>query len=292
MKLHKSLFRQSKTQPVETAFAHFYPINGDFDEPFRVIASNTMEGRDAWAFQQKVFIDRHPYTQAPKLKNYLNYTFKRLLELENITTGRYFFYSKDKSWICFNTGLQNSHRADLLAVFQQYQPKPGMAPLPTTDWIFKACCTSTEHIYRNHFGPEKPEIAWYSTDSRDFIFNTSYHLEKDSFDHLLERAKERAGLQNASDEVARTYLRGAIDGLVPKIKRNYKVAIPVYYVEESRMQLLLPFEAVSNVNDVSCFVVERNDTDQVYSLRTIFDLDKAYFSARLITRPDKEWLNP
>jgi len=28
--------------------------------------------------------------------------------------------------------------------------------------------------------------------------------------------------------VVRTYLRGAIEGLLPKIKGNYKVVIPVY----------------------------------------------------------------
>jgi hypothetical protein len=58
------------------------------------------------------------------------------------------------------------------------------------------------------------------------------------------------------------------------------------------MQLLLPFASASDSNDVSCFLVERNDANKLYSLKTIFDLDQAYFSARPITRPDKEWLNP
>ena len=90
----------------------------------------------------------------------------------------------------------------------------------------------------------------------------------------------------------RNYLRGALEHLVPKIRRNYKIAIPVYFVEEKRMQLLLPFVSASDLNDVSCFLVERHDEDQTYRLKTIFDLDQAYFSARLITRPDREWLNP
>jgi hypothetical protein len=90
----------------------------------------------------------------------------------------------------------------------------------------------------------------------------------------------------------RNYLRGAIENLIPKIRRNYKVAIPVYYVEEKRMQLLLPFVSASDASDVSCFLVERHDEDKTYRLKTIFDLDQAYFSARLITRPDRDWLNP
>jgi hypothetical protein len=30
----------------------------------------------------------------------------------------------------------------------------------------------------------------------------------------------------------------------------------------------------------------------VYKIKTVLDMDQAYFAARLITRPDKEWLNP
>jgi len=109
---------------------------------------------------------------------------------------------------------------------------------------------------------------------------------------MFERAKDRSGFPaDATDESVRNYLRGAIENLVPKIRRNYKTAIPVYYVEEKRMQLLLPFHS-SNGRDVSCFLVERDDTNRVYKIRTILDMDQAYFAARLITRPDKEWLNP
>jgi Domain of unknown function (DUF3825) len=63
-------------------------------------------------------------------------------------------------------------------------------------------------------------------------------------------------------------------------------------IPEKRMQLLLPFISASNSNDVSCFFVDRDDNMASYRLKTIFDLDQAYFSARLITRPDKEWLDP
>jgi hypothetical protein len=146
-------------------------------------------------------------------------------------------------------------------------------------------------IVQNKLQPLKIYTTW--APGRIHPVDTSYQLDKDAFDHLFERAKERAGLPNAPDEAVRNYLRGAIENLVPKITRNYKVAIPVYYVEEKRMQLLLPFlPATGDPNNCSCFLVERDDDQHCYRLKTIFDLDQAYFSARLITRPDKEWLNP
>jgi hypothetical protein len=74
-------------------------------------------------------------------------------------------------------------------------------------------------------------------------------------------------------------------------RRNYKTAIPVYFIEERRMQMLLPFHS-SNGRDISCFLVERDDVNRCYKIKTILDMDQAFFAARLITRPDKEWLNP
>ena len=292
MKNYRSLLKRYRPQPPETVFAHFYPINGDYDEPFRILAGNTVDGQDAWSFRQDRFKLKYPHTEFPKLRNYLDYTFVRQLELEQESPGRHFLLTDTQDWICFNTGLQTQHGADLIATFQKYMPKVGATPKPVSDWVYKGCYTPNEPRYRTIFGNRIPDLAWYSKDSRDYVFDTSYSLDRDVFDHLFERAKGRAGLPNAPDEVVRNYLRGAIENLIPKILRNYKVAIPVYYVEEKRMQLLLPFVSASDANDVSCFLVDRDDENRVYRLKTIFDLDQAYFSARLITRPDREWLDP
>ena len=290
MKAYESLFKLYREQDVSAVFAHAYAINGDYDEPYRLIARQTIDGPAAWDFVQPRFAQRYP--AFPKLRNYLNYTFKRLLELEEGSPGEHFVFSGDQQWAAFNTGLQNVHGSDLLAIFERYIPRPDLPARVTPDWVFKGCYPPSERHYRDHFGMRVPEIAWYSKDSRDFIFDTEYELERDVFDHLFERAKERAGLPTASDEVVRNYLRGCLENLVPRIKRNYKLAIPVWYVEEERMQLLLPFASASNANDVSCFLVDRQDATASYQLKTIYDLDHAYFAARLITRPDREWLNP
>jgi len=292
MKAYGSLFKAHRDQTPETVFAHFYPVNGDYDEPFKIVARQSIDGIASWAFHQERFRNKHPNTAVPKLKNYLNYTFKRLVDLENESPGQHFVSSKDDEWTAFNTGLNNIHGSDLLAIFQRYKSKAGATGGPRPDWVFKGCYAPNDRPYRDRFGHNLPDLAWYSTDSRDFVFNTKYRLERDVFDHLFERAKERAGLPNAQDEVVRNYLRGALELLVPKIKRNYKVAIPVWYVEEKRMQLLLPFVSASDSSDVSCFLVDRDDRMESYRLKTIFDLDQAYYSARLITRPDKEWLDP
>lgn len=295
---YKTLYKRFKTQPVVEVFAHFHPEkdplsgNLDFDAPFKKIAAKTLEGAAAWDFTQPKFQNNYP-AKPPKLRNYLLYTFIRLRELELSDPGKYFVLSDDGNWICFNTGLQDQYAADLYSIFQKYAPPSGVTPQkPAADWVYRGTATARETAYRSHFGTKLPELAWYSHESRDYIFNSSYSIDTDVFDHMFDRAKERSGLPaTASDEAVRNYLKGAIENLIPKIRRNYKTAIPMYFIEEKRMQLLLPFHS-TNGRDVSCFLVERDDTNHVYKIKTILDMDQAYFAARLITRPDKEWLNP
>jgi hypothetical protein len=65
---------------------------------------------------------------------------------------------------------------------------------------------------------------------------------------MFDRAKERSVLPSgASDEAVRNYLKGVIESLIPKIKRNYKTAIPMYFIEEKRIQLLLPWLILPHV---------------------------------------------
>ncbi len=158
MKPYRSLFKLFKGQAPETAFAHFYPINNDYDQPFRLIARNTLDGSDAWAFQQQRFKAKHAASELPKLRNYLNYTFVRLVELENLSPGSYFRESPDGEWITFNTGLQNQHQSDLLAIFERYKPRPGLPVRPVPDWVFKGCYAPNDRQYRDRFGNDTPDI--------------------------------------------------------------------------------------------------------------------------------------
>jgi len=79
MKPYKSLYKLYKEQPLDSVFAHFYAIEGDYERPFKIVASHTSDGADAWVFHQPRFASKYPWA-VPKLKNYLNYTFARLSE--------------------------------------------------------------------------------------------------------------------------------------------------------------------------------------------------------------------
>jgi hypothetical protein len=217
MRRYESLIRWHRAQSPDAAFAHFYPIDGDYDKPLKLLAAITSDGADSWVFRQPRFIEKYARTTAvPKLRNYLNYTFLRLLDLEQLSPGLYFRYSRDQDRICFNTGLQNHHGSDLMATFQHYRPRPDASPRPVPDWVYKGCFAPNDSGYRDFFGKDTPEIAWYIEDSRDYVFDIKYHLERDFFGHLFDRAKERSGLIHVSDEVVQNYLRGTLEILFLK----------------------------------------------------------------------------
>jgi len=87
LKAYGSLFRHYKEQPANSIFAHFYPVKQgaaapDYDEPWKAIARDSLDGYESWTFQQPRFRAKHANSPVPKLKNYLNYTFIRLVTLE------------------------------------------------------------------------------------------------------------------------------------------------------------------------------------------------------------------
>jgi len=82
---------------------------------------------------------------------------------------------------------------------------------------------------------------------------------------------------------------------VERVRRNYKTAIPQYYRDgksgQGKMQLLLPVALLRRDHAELALAVDRLASD-VYLGRTVLTLDWAYNNARLLTRPDTDWLKP
>jgi hypothetical protein len=66
---------------------------------------------------------------------------------------------------------------------------------------------------------------------------------------------------------------------------------PQYYPRVERLQLLLPICLVSDENVDLALAVEKTASGN-YLAHTVLPLDWAYTNARLICRPDSDWLTP
>lgn len=86
------------------------------------------------------------------------------------------------------------------------------------------------------------------------------------------------------------YINGCIQSSKEKLKRNYKIAVPQYFLTTGIIQLLIPLcLSAPNVADLA-IVVE--DYGKMYRAATCLTLDMAINNARLLARPDRDWLNP
>lgn len=74
-----------------------------------------------------------------------------------------------------------------------------------------------------------------------------------------------------------------------RVRWNFKTAIPIYYPGQKQISLLLPLSLTEEERIDIALVLEATDKG-AYIAHTILTLEMAYTNARLITRPDSDWL--
>ena len=182
--------------------------------------------------------------------------------------------------------MQTNHGKDIFATF--FKNKQA-AERNYPDWTLYAFVDS----YSTKLEPftPLPDIAEYIKDVQDLVYNTQYELEP-NLEHFLTHNEERLPeVLRGNIKMAENVIKGELQTLKEKIRRNYKIAIPHWY--EGKIQLLLPLVLTNDegIADLA-LVVARDDIRKIYRGKTILTMDMAYIDARLITKPADEWLNP
>lgn len=85
--------------------------------------------------------------------------------------------------------------------------------------------------------------------------------------------------------------RNSVRKAVMRVSWNYRTAIPVYFPSFHKMSILLPLSFSSEKEAEVALVVERNAASQKYTAPTILPLPTAYANARLVCKPESDWLN-
>lgn len=216
------------------------------------------------------------------LKNYLDYTFRKLSADGKIS------FTSDNEYATFNTGLITSNLEEIYAFFEKYK-KPGFEfGVP---FCFKGFLRKSENSILKYFSQNFPEAANYFDRPELLIFNPKCDIIPD-IEHIIEDNKDRfpGHLKTADPAEIRRQLVGAIDATKIKVKTNYKLAIPQYYF--SKIQLLLPlYFTPGSPNPDLALVVHKLD-EKTYTAKTCLTLRMAYNNARLIVKPQSEWLKP
>lgn len=85
-------------------------------------------------------------------------------------------------------------------------------------------------------------------------------------------------------------LDDAIELAQKRVEWNFKTAVPAFYPTKNAMSLLLPLDLTEDDRPDVALVVELTESG-AYIGQTILTMRMAYNNARLICRPDSDWLN-
>lgn len=221
----------------------------------------------------------------PILRSYIVHTFRRVQYQDKIA----FSHEEGESVACFNTGLLTSHFEEIFGFFV----KQKRANLPQS-WFLQGFYRESD--YRLMAFQKLPARATYFDNPAELLYNPAYEL-RIQYEHIVNDHVDRFPVHLQSNETRRTELvQQAVHRAKFRVAQNYKTAIPQFYwrsldpTEAGKLQLLLPL-CLEDVGRAD-LALSVDQFGEVYRAATILTLDMAYSNARLITRPDREWLEP
>lgn len=254
------------------------------------------------------------------LKDYILFTFGKLADSKQVVVDEH------KTIAIFNTGLVNRHYEPIYALFKKNDNK-SRKKWKFIDF-FVVGEGLGKRVLDEINAKDLPLAPRYINDPCDLIYDTCKGKPSPDYNHCiidnihrwpdsvheheapLEWAKVKNQISpdmpdkdrsecfkkfrvylNKNDKVLRSYrtrFNEAIELAVKKVSWNYKTAIPMYWPTNKKIQLLLPLCLDSEERVDVALVV--NKAKNGYIGDTILTLDMAYTKARLVCKPDSDWL--
>ncbi len=275
------------------------------------------------ALPERWFFGTHPDPRNPFpiLYNYITYTFFKIHKQGRVVESM----SRNVRWAAFNTGLVDNLYDPIYMLFEENDRSD--QPWKFYDFCVPGKGPSGKKL-TSIFDP-LPEPASYFNDNFDMLLDTSKDIHVD-YDHVIIDGVRRGRFPHEflsrhipkgfswqdiskmhmnQKQLFYTELSAAIDSDVQcmrairnrvedakslaekRTRWNFKTAIPQYYPRLDAMSLLLPLALVNDEEVDIALVVTRNPSGS-YQGRTVLPLDWSYQNARLVCRPDSDWLVP
>jgi hypothetical protein len=282
---------------------------GDFRQAINDLKNMALKERWHYKTQNAT----NPY---PILSKYLTYTFFRLSKENNKV-------KVSDQYASFNTGLVNNLYEPIYALFERNKV------LDRQEWYFHEFCVSgvgkAGKILASNFNP-LPQRAEFFNNPSDLIYDLKAPEPQMNWNHIILDNVSRLPIEfleenkpagflfrdtSSMDTITRNEYFSELaksiendskkfraiknrfaDSLSLALKRvqwNFKTAIPMYYPQNNKMSLLLPLSLLDDEVIDLALVTEKTKSES-YLGHTILPLSWAYSNARLITRPDSDWL--
>ncbi len=246
----------------------------------------------------------------PILDSFIRHTFARLYEqLKVVETDRL---------ACFNTGLLTPNQEEIYGLFTVSETFDSSKPISPSNqkwWLTSWVRSSDRQLSALK---SFPELVTYWTDPGELVFNPNLHIQL-NVDHIIrdnlnrfpvelggsldatgvptdlidspdiDNEAEDAGATSGPLQVplsTRNALDGAVKHSIRLAQRTYRMAIPQFH--HGKVQLLLPlYLRTARKADLALTLERKADW---YLASTVLYPDWAYRHARLLSRPNSEWL--
>lgn len=206
------------------------------------------------------------------LINYITYTFDKAAKENKI------LFSENDDYAAFNTGLLTENGEDIICMFNKFENSDKYKMhiqgfRKESDWGFLSCFDTT------------PQVVEYFNDPSKIYFDPRKSIVK-NLDHILEDNFNRfpKELQEKGKSYILALLSSSLDITIKRCKRNYRIAVPQYYNDE--ITYLLPVQLDSHKMALAVGFVNGR-----YRVNTVFTLEMAYKNARLLMKPEADWLD-
>lgn len=226
----------------------------------------------------------YEHTPAPEplpiLRSYIRHTFRRLEETGAVAV------SPNGKFASFNTGLVTPNQEEIYAMFSE-NARANRQP-----WVLLGFRKESDRDFVEHFGASPPPLASYFDDPTVLLYDRRCKLYI-NVDHVLQNIDRFPSHLRSNPYAARQLLQAAQGMTTKRVYRNYKAAIPQFFRDkggDGAVQLLLPICLDDPKKADLALVIAKQGTE--YRGSTVLTLDMAYNNARLLTRPDTEWLRP
>lgn len=285
---------------------HFAKV-ADWDGRLGVLAE--MVEKERWTYLSVP--DESPL---PVLDSYIRYTFLRVFEQGKV--------AETDRLACFNTGLLTPGQEEVFGVFRISDFFNPDQPISAHNkkWFLTAWARAGDRQLTEFL--ELPGLATYWTDPAELIFNPTLQVQL-NLDHIIRHNLNRFPIElgghldvngvptdlavspdieteaASGDEegapaeaeptiplATRNALEGAMKHSIRLAQRSYRIAVPQYH--RGKVQLLLPLFLRDPRKPDLALTLERHGA--WYRAATVLYPDWAYRHARLLSRPNSEWL--
>ncbi|EGP8351112.1 DUF3825 domain-containing protein [Listeria monocytogenes] len=242
---------------------------GNFNNKLIYLAENLAEKED-WYYE-------NPNAKSSNQKygvlfQFIHHTFSKCKD-ENLL--------KFKDNHCLmNTGLLTQSGEEIFMLFTK-NSRPN-----EQEWFFNSFYRSSDHdIPQNMRGSLPEHIDYFASNPQDMYFNTKLNVLY-NMEHIVEENFTRLpeGIQQLDKSIIITILNSSTEQMKKRILRNNRLLVPQYY--NKRIMYLAPLRFGK---DTLPLAIEKHIDS--YRINTILTPGMAYCNARLIMKPESNWLN-